>query len=95
MLEAFGRWDILVNTAGLIARNRLAETTEDEFDRSFAINARIPFFLMREAASRMADQAGSSTWSPPRSPSPLPPTPPTLVQPGRQVSIPPQADGTA
>lgn len=54
-IERFGRWDILVNTAGLIVRKPLAETTEEEYDRSFLINAKIPFFLMAEAAGRMAD----------------------------------------
>jgi NAD(P)-dependent dehydrogenase (short-subunit alcohol dehydrogenase family) len=54
-IERFGRWDILVNTAGLIIRKPLAETTEDDYDRSFAINAKIPFFLMSEAFTKMAD----------------------------------------
>jgi NAD(P)-dependent dehydrogenase (short-subunit alcohol dehydrogenase family) len=54
-LERFGRWDILVNTSGIIVRKPLAETTEAEYDSSFAINAKIPFFLMKEAAGRMAD----------------------------------------
>ena len=54
-IERFGSWDILVNTAGLIVRKPLDETTEDEYDRSFAINAKIPFFFMAEAARKMAD----------------------------------------
>ena len=54
-IERFGRWDILVNTAGLIVRKPLAETTEEEYDSSFAINAKIPFFLMAQAYSKMAD----------------------------------------
>jgi NAD(P)-dependent dehydrogenase (short-subunit alcohol dehydrogenase family) len=54
-LERFGSWDILVNTSGLIVRKPLAETTETEFDASFAINSKIPYFLMREAYSKMAD----------------------------------------
>ncbi|MGX6606053.1 SDR family oxidoreductase [Micromonosporaceae bacterium Da 78-11] len=54
-IERFGKWDILVNTAGLIVRKPLDQTTEDEYDRSFAINAKIPFFLMSEASRRMAD----------------------------------------
>jgi NAD(P)-dependent dehydrogenase (short-subunit alcohol dehydrogenase family) len=54
-VERFGHWDILVNTAGLIVRKPLAETTEDEYDNSFAINAKIPFFLMSQAYSKMAD----------------------------------------
>jgi NAD(P)-dependent dehydrogenase (short-subunit alcohol dehydrogenase family) len=54
-IEQFGRWDILVNTAGIIVRKPLAETTEEEFDSSFAINTKIHYFLMREAFAKMAD----------------------------------------
>jgi NAD(P)-dependent dehydrogenase (short-subunit alcohol dehydrogenase family) len=54
-IARFGRWDILANTSGLIIRKPLGETTEDEYDRSFAINAKTPFFLMREAYNKMAD----------------------------------------
>lgn len=54
-VERFGRWDILVNTAGLIVRKPLAETTEKEFDDSFAINTKIPYFFMHEAFDKMAD----------------------------------------
>jgi NAD(P)-dependent dehydrogenase (short-subunit alcohol dehydrogenase family) len=54
-IERFGQWDILVNTAGLIIRKPVAETTEQEFDASFAINAKIPYFLMSEAFTKMAD----------------------------------------
>jgi NAD(P)-dependent dehydrogenase (short-subunit alcohol dehydrogenase family) len=55
VVERFGRWDILVNTAGIIVRKPVAETTEEEYDNSFAVNAKIPYFFMREAAGRMAD----------------------------------------
>jgi NAD(P)-dependent dehydrogenase (short-subunit alcohol dehydrogenase family) len=54
-IQRFGHWDILVNTAGIIVRKPLAETTEDEYDSSFAINAKIPFFFMKEAFTKMAD----------------------------------------
>jgi NAD(P)-dependent dehydrogenase (short-subunit alcohol dehydrogenase family) len=54
-IERFGKWDILVNTSGLIVRKPLAETTEKEFDDSFAINTKIPYFFMREAYNKMAD----------------------------------------
>jgi NAD(P)-dependent dehydrogenase (short-subunit alcohol dehydrogenase family) len=54
-IEQLGHWDILVNTAGLIIRKPLVETTEDDYDRSFAINAKIPYFFMREAYNKMAD----------------------------------------
>ena len=54
-VDRFGHWDILVNTSGVIIRKPLAETTEEEFDNSFSINAKIPFFLMSEAFTKMAD----------------------------------------
>jgi NAD(P)-dependent dehydrogenase (short-subunit alcohol dehydrogenase family) len=54
-IARFGSWDILVNTAGVIVRKPLVETTEKEYDDSFAINAKIPFFFMREAYDKMAD----------------------------------------
>jgi NAD(P)-dependent dehydrogenase (short-subunit alcohol dehydrogenase family) len=54
-IERFGHWDILVNTAGLIIRKPLVETDEQDYDRSFAINAKIPYFLMKEAYTKMAD----------------------------------------
>ncbi|ONH25245.1 SDR family oxidoreductase [Pseudofrankia asymbiotica] len=54
-IARFGRWDILVNTAGIIVRKPLGETTEAEYDASFAINAKIPYFLMAEAFTKMAD----------------------------------------
>lgn len=54
-IDRFGRWDILVNTAGMIVRKPIVEFEEEEFDRLFAVNAKAPFFLMREAASRMED----------------------------------------
>lgn len=54
-VERFGQWDILVNTSGVIIRKPLAETTEEEFDTSFGVNAKIPFFLMAEAFTKMAD----------------------------------------
>src|SRR3984957_19812215 len=54
-VDRFGQWDILVNPPGVIIRKPLAETTEEEYDSSFAINAKAPFFLMSQAYSKMAD----------------------------------------
>ena len=54
-IERFGKWDLLVKTAGMIVRKPIAEFDEAEFDRLFAVNAKAPFFLMKEAATRMAD----------------------------------------
>jgi hypothetical protein len=53
-IERFGTWDILVNTAGLIVGKPLVQAAEEEYDESFAINAKIPYFFMREAYNKMA-----------------------------------------
>lgn len=53
--EAFGRLDIVINNAGLVIKKPFTEITEEDFDRSFGINAKAAFFVMQEAARRIAD----------------------------------------
>src|SRR3954452_12981067 len=50
----FGRLDILVNNAGTILYKPLAEVTEEEFDRIFAVNVKGTYFACQQAARRMA-----------------------------------------
>lgn len=52
-IDRLGRLDILVNNAGLIVKKPLAETTDEDFDRCFAVNTKAKFLTMREAARRM------------------------------------------
>lgn len=52
--EVFGRVDILVLNAGTARFGPISTFGEDEFDRTFAVNARAPFFAIQEAAARMA-----------------------------------------
>lgn len=47
--EKFGRLDILINNAGVTHSARLEETRTEDLDRCWAINARAPFILCREA----------------------------------------------
>jgi 3-oxoacyl-[acyl-carrier protein] reductase len=53
--DHFGGVDILVNNAVLPVLKPMAEVTEEEFDRSFWVNARAPFFAMQLAARHMRD----------------------------------------
>jgi 3-oxoacyl-[acyl-carrier protein] reductase len=54
-VERFGRVHILVNTAGIILSQRLEQTTDDEFDRLFAVNVKGVFNALREASRRLED----------------------------------------
>lgn len=47
--------DILVNNAGTFVRTPIGSTTEADFDRQMAVNAKAPFFAMQHAAARMRD----------------------------------------
>lgn len=53
--NAFGRVDIVINNAGLVIKKPFTEISEEEFDRSFGVNAKAAFFVMQEAARRIAD----------------------------------------
>ncbi len=50
--EAFGRVDILVNSAALFLEGDLRSTTLDAWERQFSINLRAPFLLSREFAAQ-------------------------------------------
>jgi len=51
--KAFGRVDILVNSAGITDRGSIWDTKPELFDAMFAVNARAPFFLMQHALKVM------------------------------------------
>lgn len=54
-IERYGRVDILVNNAGIILYKPIEQTTDEEFDRLFAVNVKGTFNMMREAAQRLQE----------------------------------------
>ena len=54
VLDHFGQLDILVNNAGVGTNGPVSATTEEEYDRVFAVT-RGTFFALREAATRVSD----------------------------------------
>ncbi len=54
-IRELGHIDIVINSAGYIRKCPFVEITEEEFDRSFGINAKAVFFSMQEAAKRLSD----------------------------------------
>ncbi|WP_201549907.1 SDR family oxidoreductase [Psychrobacter fjordensis] len=54
-IDAFSKPDILVNSAGVIICKPIAETTDEDFDRIFAINVKGTFNTLREAAAKLND----------------------------------------
>ena len=46
-VEVFGKIDILVANAGVLPMKDLESTTEEDFDRTFALNVKGPYFLVQ------------------------------------------------
>jgi len=73
-LTAFGRIDVLVNSASVFCRTPLEAVTVADWDRILAVNLRAPFFLCQRVAAGMrrqgrgkivnlADIGGSQIWA--------------------------------
>lgn len=58
--ETLGGVDVIVNNAGVGPATPALEVTEEEFERTMAINAKGTFFGTQRAARRMVDDAGGS-----------------------------------
>lgn len=54
-VDAFGGIDIGVNTVGMVLRKPILDTTEDEYDTMFDINAKAAYFFLQEAGRRLND----------------------------------------
>lgn len=54
-VDEFGGVDVAVNTTGMVLRKPILDTTEEEFDRMFGINAKAAYFFIQEAGRRLND----------------------------------------
>jgi NAD(P)-dependent dehydrogenase (short-subunit alcohol dehydrogenase family) len=54
--KRFGGIDIAVNTVGKVLRKPIVETTEQEFDTMFDINAKAAYFFIKEAGINLNDK---------------------------------------
>src|ERR1700761_9470131 len=55
-----GHVDILINNAGVAVLGPSSAATEAEFDESFAVNVKVPFFLVASLAPAMAERGWGS-----------------------------------
>ncbi|KAF2678714.1 putative oxidoreductase [Lentithecium fluviatile CBS 122367] len=53
-IDAFGKIDVLIPAAGIMAPSPLEATSEELFDRMFATNVKHPMFLCQKAVPHMA-----------------------------------------
>ena len=56
VLDAFGRIDILINSASIFAPTPLEQITERDWDANLDINLKAPFFLSKFAGAAMRRQ---------------------------------------
>jgi NAD(P)-dependent dehydrogenase (short-subunit alcohol dehydrogenase family) len=59
-LDAYGRLDILVNNIGLASVGTVVDTSEEAWDRAFAINLRTAFLACKHSIPPMAAQGGGA-----------------------------------
>src|SRR5512147_82746 len=61
VVDAHGRVDCLVNSAGLTSRGTLLDTTPELFDAHIAVNLKGPFFAMQAAVADMVARKAPGT----------------------------------
>jgi len=58
-VDAFGRLDAVVNNAGVDLAKPLLDTTAEEAQRTFAVNALAPLWMIQAAAPALAERGGA------------------------------------
>lgn len=59
-VTAYGKLDILLNNAGILIRKNIEETTEADWDRIFAVNAKGVFLGTKAAIPALRENGGGS-----------------------------------
>lgn len=54
-IERYAQVDILINNAGMLLYKKIADISDEEFDRILSCNVKGVFYALREAATRLAD----------------------------------------
>lgn len=54
-IQAFGGVDIAINTAGMVIKKPILEITEEDYDKSFDVNAKAAFFFIQAAGEKLND----------------------------------------
>ncbi|MFJ7827831.1 SDR family NAD(P)-dependent oxidoreductase [Psychrobacillus sp. NPDC096623] len=57
-LQAYGRIDILVNNAAVVAAGTIENTTEEDIDRTLAVNIKGTYLTSQYVAKQMREQGG-------------------------------------
>ena len=58
-MDCFGRLDAVVSNAGIMGGSRLTDLSDDDFDRSFAVNTRATFILAKAAYPHLVESKGA------------------------------------
>lgn len=55
-VRAMGSIDIAINTTGMVIKKPIAEITEEDYDKIFAINAKTALFFIQQAGKRLSER---------------------------------------